>query len=108
MINRANKNLISLQDALNKWCTQISTLLYECTCNNQEGVWTLPEMYYTIHRDSFQLVNVPDVLHIKVKDRFVQKSGIKMSTTFFFGGHKYELKSGMLYMGNGEGVIGDV
>ena len=26
-----------------------------------------------------------------------------MSTTFFFSGHKYELKSGMLYMGNGEG-----
>ena len=103
MLNGVHNNMISLQDAVKKWCTQITTLLYECTCNNQEGVRTQPEMYYTIHKDNFHLVKVPDILHIKIRDRFVQKSGIIMSTTFVLGEHKYELKSGMLYMGNGEG-----
>ena len=83
MLKRVENSIISLQDAISQWENQSATLSYDCECKLKAGVWTKPELYYSKHIDSFQVIGAPQVLHIKVKDRSVRESGITISDTFF-------------------------
>ena len=94
-----------LQVAVNEWCEATSRLEYECACKSQNRVNNSDnaEMYYTSHREVFEITKSPVFLHIKARDRATTGNTVKMLTKFFFNGVEYVLKSGMLYTGTGEG-----
>ena len=107
MLKRDGTNEKSLQHAINEWYEETSTIDYECECKLQNKVRNSndpPEMYYTKHTDIFEVVIAPDILHIKVKQRYNmgRENEIKMATSFIFHDCEYILKAGMLYTGIGD------
>ena len=95
----------SLQEAVNEYCSSVSTVLCDCVCKRNISInpTLVPTagMYYTEHNETFAIIGTPDILHIKVRDRSRANHTIVMSERFSLCGVEYAFKSGMLYTGSG-------
>lgn len=72
MLKGDEKNVKTLQNAIDEWVGEVSTLSYHCDCKLQNGRRAPndpPEMYFTEHKQFLEVIVAPEVLHIKVKDR---------------------------------------
>ena len=70
MLKRDPKNVRTLQVAVNEWLDEVCTLSYHCDCKLQNGRQATndpPEMYFTEHKEFFEVIVAPEVLHIRVK-----------------------------------------
>ena len=105
MLNYEESTVRPLQVAVDEWCNATSRLIKNCACKYR-NVAPIPDgaadFYFTEHIETAELIDVPDVLHVKVKDRFRQRNCIIISEEFFLNGIEYMLKSGMLYTGTGD------
>ena len=107
MMLKYQENIVKpLQVSVDEWCNSTSQFFYECACK-YESLTSYPEnnveLYYAEHTETREIIGTPQVLHVKVKDRYRRKDLIIMSDTLFLNGVEYELVSEMLYTWSGEG-----
>ena len=93
----------TLQEAVNEWVSRVSTVEFACVCKERDPLESVQqaEESYTNHREQLEILKFPEILHIKVKDRGVRTSTIKMTDKFMLSGNEYILNTGMLYEGSG-------
>ena len=95
----------TFQDAVDQWVSRISMVELSCECKEQflMGSVLKPEMLYTNHRprEEYAILDTPDILHIKVKDREIREHSIEMKEILYLNGTRYVFNSAMLYEGSG-------
>ena len=93
----------TLQDAVDQWVSRISMVEFSCECKEQLllGSGLRPEMFYTKHREEYEILDTPDILHIKVQDREIRDNSIEIKEVLYLNGTRYVFNSAMLYEGSG-------
>ena len=106
MLNYEQVNMRSLQDAVNEWSSTVSRVLNACECRHQAPMMPLTSgenVNWSVHENTFEILEAPDVLHVKVKARQAMSNTILVSETFKLNGLRYLFKSGMFYSGSRDG-----
>ena len=73
----------TLQAAIDEWVSRVSTIECNCVCKSSTSGELLagPEGANTKHRETLEISQTPDILHVKVKERGMLGT-IKMADTF--------------------------
>ena len=56
-----------------------------------------PEMFYTKHREEYKILDTPNILLIRVKDREIRDNSIEIKEIPYLNGTRYVFNSAMLY-----------
>ena len=88
MLFDASNINITLQDAVDQWVSRISMVEFSCECKEQLllGSGFKPEMFYTKHKEEYEMLDTPDILHIKVKDREIRDNSIEIKEILYLNG----------------------